>query len=357
MFRFPIMPEQASARAASYDALFYTISALTVFFTVAVGIMILFFVTKYRAGKKVDRRGALSHSTFLEMLWTVPPLFLAIGIFAWSAKNFIEFRQTPKNATEVFVIGKQWMWHVQHMNGIRENNELHVPVGKPVKLTMISQDVIHAMYLPEMRSQFHVVPGRYTELTFTPTKTGRFKMLCAMHCGTQHSEMVGQVYVMSQAEYAKWLEKGGNRYQPDALTMKEAGKQLFTQKGCANCHTGVDNPRAPSVNGIYNTKRTMTDGAVLTANDDYLRDSIVNPWRSVSAGYDLTMPSYKGSLTEEQVLQLVTYMKGLGVGEKGEYANPRNESKPSATGEANAASEANKRVSAGATQFSRAENK
>lgn len=364
MNKIQLMPPQASERAAYMDALFWTISGLVVFFTAVVGVVVLSFVIKYRAGSKASRKGATDHNPIVELSAMAPMLVLALGMFAWSATNFVNYRKPfkPGESAEVFVIGKQWMWHVQHMNGIRENNELHIPVGKEVTLTMISQDVIHSMYLPEFRVQYHVVPGRYTRVTFKPTMTGKFKMLCAMHCGTQHSEMVGQVYVLSERDYADWLKKGGNRFQETALTMQEAGRQTFEQKGCGNCHTGKDSERAPTLVGIHDTMRAMNDGPPAKADDEYLRDSLVNPWRQVTKGYDLTMPAYKGQLTEEQVLQLVTYMRSLTAptttdGTKVPYERPTPASEPGASGRTSAADEANKVGSAGNTQFSQSEMK
>lgn len=366
MYKFALMPVSASERAPYYDALFFTISALTVFFTLAVGALILTFAFRYRAGSKASRKGATDHNSLVEIATIIPMLALALGIFAWSATNFINYRKLPEKGkgTEIFVIGKQWMWHLQHMNGVRENNELHIPVGRPVTMTMISQDVIHAMYLPEMRAQYHVVPGRYTRITFTPTKTGRFRMLCNMYCGTQHSEMVGQVFVMSDKDYADWLNKGGNRYKETPMTMQEAGRQLFEQKGCGNCHTDRDNQRAPTLVGIYNTNRTMTDGSVQKADDDYLRDSILNPWRVLTKGYtEQTMPAYKNELTEEQVLQLIAYTKSLTptTAVPGQpmapYERPGVSTETGPSGRTNAADEANKSASAGRTQFNQSEMK
>lgn len=350
-FQFPIMPESASEHAPYYDTLFMTITGLTIFFIIIVVAMIVFFASRYRRGTKVDRRNPLTHHTGLELIWMGIPLVLAMAFFSWSAKNYMDVRTMPKDGVEIFCIGKQWMWHFQHMNGIRENNELHVVVGQPVKMTMISQDVLHAMYLPEMRAQYHVVPGRYTDLHFTPTKPGRYKILCAMHCGTQHSEMVGQLYVMNPTEYADWIEKGGNRYKEKPLTIVEAGQQIYAEKACSNCHTGNDTPRAPTLAGIFGKPRTMADGSKLTADRDYLREAIKNPHNNLTAGYEDTMPVYGGTLTELQVLQLVEFIKTL-TPEKAEYM--RQDLKLGTLGSDSDSSPvdiANKGASAGNAQF------
>lgn len=362
MWNFPLQPEQASEHAVEYDRLFMTISALTVLFTIIVGILVLVLAIRYRAGSKADRRNPLDHSLPLELSWSVLPLILAIGIFGWSSINFIKVRTMPKEALEIFVIGKQWMWHLQHMNGVREMNELHIPVGQPVKLTMISQDVLHAMYLPEFRAQYHVVPGRYTNLHFTPTKTGKFKMLCAMHCGTDHSEMVGQVYVLSERDYAAWLENEANRFRPMAENMAEAGKLVFKEKNCGNCHTGQDTVRGPTLHGLIGRQRTFTDGSSAVANEDYVRESIVNPWNRITSGYINTMQSYKGQLSEEQILNLIAYIRTLGSqtmpGEQpAPFAAEPRPTSPAFSAPGNATDVANKAGSAGVTQFRQSEER
>ncbi len=362
MNNVPIVPPQASEHAWHYDALFWTITGLTAFFTILVGIVILVLATKYKRGSSADRRNPIDHSTLLELGWTIPPLFLALAIFGWSTKNYLTVRTMPEDALDVFVIGKQWMWHVQHMDGTRENNELHIPVGRPVKLTMISQDVIHAMYLPDFRAQYHVVPGRYTQLAFTPTKPGYYKMLCAMHCGTQHSEMVGYVYVLSEKDYAEWVEKGGNRYKPKAATVVDHGKQVWEEKRCYTCHTEQNTNRGPSLLGINGRKRVFDNGSSTIANDDYLRLSILEPSDQLVAGYDPTMQSYKGQLTEEDVMALIAYMKSLGgssaeAGGKTKYVRPDAPTAPDYSANQSAADIANKKKSAGATQAEESRNR
>lgn len=362
-FQFAIGPEQASEHAKRYDLLFGTITLLTIVFTVLVLALVAFFAIRYRAGNKVNREKPLYHHTGLEMVWTIIPLFLALGIFFWSALNYMKVRTMPEDAVEVFAVGKQWMWHFQHMDGTRENNELHVPVGQPIKMTMISQDVIHAMYLPEMRAQYHVVPGRYTELSFTPIKTGEFKILCAMHCGTQHSEMVGKLVVLNKREYSEWLERGGNRYKPKAMTMVEAGRQTWIDKGCGNCHTGVDNFRAPTLVGLNGKTRQFTDGSSGVADNDYLRESILHPWRKITAGYENTMQAYAGQLTEEQVLELIAYIGTLS-GAAGDVSGTEKQPYEKAPRDKEAGSSDNNSVvdvandvsSAGRSQFKTTEN-
>lgn len=355
-FQFEITPVQASEHAPRYDLLFGVITLLTIVFTAIVFVMIAVLAVRYKAGNVVDRRNALTHHTGLELLWMGVPTVLALLIFGWSAKQFIDVRSMPKDAMEIFVIGKQWMWHFQHPNGIRENNELHVPVGVPIKMTMISQDVIHSMYLPEMRAQYHVVPGRYTELTFTPTRPGRYKILCAMHCGTQHSEMVGQLYVLSDREWAQWLEKGGNRYRDTPKTMVEEGAQIWKDKACMNCHTGVNNPRAPSLNGLFGQTRIFADGTRTVADRDYIRESIINPHTRITQGYENTMPVYGGQLTEDQVLKLTEYILTLTAG-VGAFEAPTVDREVGTNADATPVDIANRGSSAGNMQFRAAEDR
>ncbi|HEY3782769.1 MAG TPA: cytochrome c oxidase subunit II [Fimbriimonadaceae bacterium] len=314
-FPYQLAPVQASEYAKQYDPLFAVITLLTIFFTVAVMSVVIFFAIKYKAGSKADRSRPEHENLRLEIAWSLPPLMLGLVIFAWGATLFVQQRRPPANALNIFVIGKQWMWHIQHPNGVREMNELHVPEGVPVKLTMISQDVIHAFYIPQFRIQYMVVPGRYTYEWFTATKPGRYYLFCAQHCGTQHSEMGGYVYVMSQPEYAAWLEHGGSTPSPTIQTMAQKGEELYTQYNCTNCHGPADTERAPSLVGIYNRPVKVDNGSVVTADDNYLRESIVNPYAHIVQGYTNTMPQYtsgaKGQLSEEQLQQMVEYIRSL----------------------------------------------
>lgn len=312
-------PPAASAFAEDVDRLFFALVTLTLFFSFVVAGLLIFFAVRYRRGNRVDRSRPLSHNTILELTWSMGPLFLALCIFFWAAKLFAGVFSPPKNAKEVFVIGKQWMWHLQHTDGIRENNELHLPVGEPVKLVMISQDVIHAFYVPEFRVQRQVEPGHYTEMWFTPTQTGRFHLYCNMYCGTQHSEMGGWVYVMSKPDYQKWAASGGAH--PTAVgggptgvtTLAQQGYALYQQNQCESCHgdEAVRRGRGPSLVNIYGKVRTLTDGRKLTADDGYFRNVMLYPNENVLAGWPAGMPSYKNVLTESQVIAINAYLKTL----------------------------------------------
>lgn len=315
MFNFPLAPPAASNFAREHDLLFYTLCALSLFFTLIVAAGVIVFSIRYRAGKKVDRSRPMYENLRLELTWTIIPLLLGIVMFFFGAKLFVEMKTPPKDAQEIFVIGKQWMWHVQHANGVRENNTLHVPVGRPVKLTMISQDVIHAFYIPAFRAQMHVVPGRYTQMWFTPTLAGEYHLFCSMYCGTQHSEMGGKVIAMEPKDYANWIANGGQSVAP--MTMEQAGEKIYNKVGCNNCHSDQNTVRAPSLYSIFNTRRTFTDGTAAVANEEYLRESILRPWNHITAGYDQSMPAYDGQLTEADVLNLIAYLKSMGVPTQG----------------------------------------
>jgi len=314
MWNFPIAPPQASNFASEFDALFGLLTFLTIFFTAVVGLVVLFFVTKFRRGRTANRSAPVNDHLKLELVWTIIPTLLGLAVFVWGAKLYIQMRTPPKDAYEVFVIGKQWMWHVQHPNGVRENNELHVPIGVPVRLTMISQDVIHGFYIPAFRIQYHVVPGRYTTQWFTPSKEGKYPLFCTILCGTQHSEMGGYVYALPQPKFSAWLANGGNRFQKPALTLGDQGKQLFDKLACTNCHGTQDTLRGPSLAGLYGKTRRFTDGSSVVVDESYLRESIINPYNRITQGYEKTMPVYlyKKQVSEENIRQLIEHIKSLG---------------------------------------------
>ena len=313
--------EAATTFAENSDRLFFALLVLTLVFTAIVAGMVIFLAVRYRRGNNVDRTRPLGHNTLLELTWSVIPLVLAVGVFVWSTKLYSEVYAVPGNAKEIFIIGKQWMWHLQHENGIRENNELHIPVDEPVKFTMISQDVIHAFYVPEFRIQRQVQPGEYTSFWVKPTKVGKYHLFCNMYCGTQHSEMGGWVYVQSKADYQRWLASGGSNpvaigginTPKGGLTLPQQGAVYFNQYQCSSCHAGeaVSRGRGPSLTGIYGKSRQLTGGRVVTADDGYLRNVQLYPNEYPLAGWPQGMPSYKGVLTEEQILAINSYIKTL----------------------------------------------
>jgi cytochrome c oxidase subunit II len=315
-------PVAASEFAQNVDLLFIALFLLTVLFCVIVFALTIGFVAYYRRGNKVNRKNAPDHNVFLELFWSVIPLGMALVIFVWATQLFATTFAPPKNAKEIFVIGKQWMWHIQHSNGRRENNELHLSVGEPIKLTMISQDVIHAFFVPEFRIQRHVEPGNYTVMYVTPTKPGKYHLYCNMYCGTQHSQMGGWVYVMSKKDYADWAVKGGSKpvavggydTKLGAPSLAQQGASMFEKYDCASCHNaeGVKVKKAPTLTGIYGTVRNLTNGANVVADDAYLRNVLINTDQYIPKGWEGNiMPSYKNVLKEEEVLAINAYIKSL----------------------------------------------
>lgn len=310
---FPFAPERASDFAVQVDAIFYALTALTVFFTVVVLGFLLFLCIRYRVGNNVNRVED-PHSKWhniLEIGWSLPPLFLGLVMFAWAAIPYTQMYKAKPDALQIWVIGKRWMWHLQHANGVRENNELHIPVGKPVQLTLISQDVIHGFFVPEFRIKRDALPGRYNTMWFTPTKTGKYRIYCTEYCGTGHSEMTGICYVMEQRDYQAWLANGGEKVAANKQTMEQLGESLYNQLACGTCHDKDGIGRGPSLVGIYGMKVKRRDGQIVQVDNNYLRDSILNPSEDIVDKYQQVMPSYKGQLTEAQVLQLIAYIRSL----------------------------------------------
>lgn len=312
MFNWPIAPEQASEFAPRYDELYWMTVVLTIFFTLVVGIGMIVLAIRYRKGNKVNRHNPADTHMGLEITWSVIPLVLGLVMFFWAAALFVQQRTPPKDSMDFFVVGKQWMWHVQHPSGVRENFNLHVPINKPIRLTMISQDVIHSFFVPQFRMKQDVLPGRFTTQWFKATKTGKFNIFCAEYCGTQHSEMGGYVYVLSQADYQKWVEAGGEDIALNRLTPVEEGKILYDRLVCGNCHTETNTERGPTLFGIYGSNRKLKDGSTSVADLNYLREEILNPHDRLTAGYTNTMPVYKKDLNEVQVLHLISYIRSLG---------------------------------------------
>ncbi len=313
---FPFLPERASTFSDQVDFLGLILTTLTILFSALVAALLLFFAVRYRRGSKVDRSKPQHHNLVMELTWSIIPLILGLVVFAMAVIPYTQIYNPPKNAEEIFVIGKQWMWHLEHSNGIRENNELHVPTGKPFKLTIISQDTIHGFYIPAFRIKRDAMPGRYTTVGFEATRPGKYHLFCTEYCGTNHSEMGGWVYVMTPADYTEWLKKGGQG-MPDRKveTAEEQGRELFTTLACSNCHGSQDTVRAPSLVGIYERPRKMLSGKIVNADDEYLHNAIRKPEDNLLDGYGqvTTMPAYKDDqLTEEQVHNLIVYIKSLG---------------------------------------------
>jgi len=305
--QLPLVPEQASNFAPQVDGLMAFISGVCFFFAVVITIAIIYFFFKYHR-KEPHAVGAHIHGdSRLETLWIVIPLILARSMFSWGAVVYVNYRRVPDDTLDIYVIGKQWMWKAQQPNGIREINELHVPVNRNVRLILASEDVIHDFYVPAFRVKMDVVPGHYNTMWFRPTKTGRYHFFCSQYCGTSHAVMGGWVTVLEAAEYGTWLSGSSGGETNPVL----AGEKLFAEKACISCHIANGTGRAPSLNGVYGAQVLLADGSKVNADDAYIRESILQPSAKIVAGYQPLMPSFQGQLTEEQILALTAYIKSL----------------------------------------------
>lgn len=305
MSRF-LFPHAATELAGQVDWLFTGLILISLFYLALIFFPMLYFIFKYRRGKKADRRPIKIKTWKVEIVWTVLPFLMMMGIFAWAADLYYQVERPPVHALEAFVVGKQWMWKIEHAEGNREINELHVPLGQAVKLTMTSEDVIHSFFIPAFRVKQDVVPGRYVTEWFRPAKVGTYHLFCAEYCGADHSLMGGSVYVMKPQDYATWLTSGAPR---DNLAA--AGEKLFRDLGCSGCHMGSFTVRAPRLEGVYGKPVPLASGEVVTADDQYIRDSILLPASQIAAGYSNAMPTFAGRVSEEQLIQLIAYIRSL----------------------------------------------
>jgi len=289
--------------APQVDHLFYYLMGVSVFFTLLILVCVVYLALRYRRKSPDEFPTTEVHNNKLEITWTIVPFIFMLGMFFWGADVYAKMKRPPEHAMLINVVGKQWMWKIQHPEGAREINELHVPIGQPIKLMLGSQDVIHDFYIPAFRIKQDVVPGSFVSEWFVATKPGRYHIFCSQYCGAEHSKMIGTVVAMQPEEYQAWLA-GAPPDEPPAA----AGAQLFMTYGCAACH----GQRAPTLAGLYNTMVTLDNGEKVLADDDYLRESIIEPAAKVVAGFPPIMPSYRGQLSEEQIMDLVAYIRSLG---------------------------------------------
>jgi cytochrome c oxidase subunit II len=304
---FPFFPQAASEQAGQIDALYFFLVAVTAFFTVLIALLVVVFAVKFHRRHEDEVGEAIHGSLALELLWTIIPLGITMVMFVWGAQVFFHLTRAPKGAMEIYVVGKQWMWKAQHKDGAREINELHVPVGRPVKLIMGSEDVIHSFFIPAFRVKADVIPGRYNTLWFTATTPGTYHLFCTQYCGTKHSAMIGSVTVMPEADYQAWLSGGSA-----GGSMAENGAKLFQDLSCNTCHLESGQGRGPVLKGVYGKPATLQNGQTVTVDDAYIRESILNPQAKIVAGFQPLMPTFKGLVTEEQLLQLIAYVKSQG---------------------------------------------
>jgi len=326
---FPFIPESASTLSGDVDAVYFYISGVTIFFTTLISLVVVFFVIRYRRRNPFEIPRPIEGSTKLETLWSVIPLVIAMSIFVWGAKVYFAQYRPPKNALEVYVVGKQWMWKFQHSTGQREINELHIPVGQKIKLIMASEDVIHDVFVPAFRIKADVVPGKYTSEWFEATKPGRYHFFCAEYCGMNHSGMGGWVVVMQPADFENWLSGNASQLSPAA-----AGQQMFESLGCASCHgANGEGGRGPALLGLFGSNVVLNNNQTVRADEGYVRESILNPQAKIVSGFGPIMPSFQGQVNEEQLLQLVAFVKSLSTTkpETPTTKPPAGAAKPSAT--------------------------
>ena len=308
---FPLFPEQASTIAGQVDMLLLFLIGVSAIFAGSIFLMVILFAIKYRRRSEKERPRPILGNLSLEIIWTVIPLGLALIMFAWGAWLYFAINSPPADAMEVFVVAKQWMWKIQQPSGMREINELHIPVDRPVKLTMTSEDTIHSFFVPEFRVKKDVVPGRYTTVWFQATKPGEYHLFCTQYCGTNHANMIGRIVVMTPEAYGAWVRGGGAAESPAV-----AGARLFQRSGCAGCHLPDGKGPAPSLVGVFGKPVTLTTKQTVIADEAYLREHILTPGSKVVAGYPPIMPPFKGLLSEDQLVQIIAYIKSLAAEQK-----------------------------------------
>jgi cytochrome c oxidase subunit 2 len=302
----PLFPDRASTIASRVDALYFALLGISIFFSLLIAGLIVFFAIKYHRRKPDDIGEQIHGSMALEIAWTGIPFLITMVIFVWGASVYFAMARPPDETLNIYVVGKQWMWKFQHLDGQREINELHIPVGRPIKLITTSEDVIHDFFVPAFRVKADVIPGRYVSIWFQPTKPGRYHLFCAEYCGTRHSGMIGQIVVMEPSEYQTWLSGGA----PEG-SLASTGAKLFADLACNTCHRPDAQGRGPVLEGLFGKTVQLQNGESVTVDEAYIRESILTPSAKITAGFQPIMPTFQGLVTEEQLLALVEYVKSL----------------------------------------------
>jgi len=303
----PFLPPSASTLSGSVDALYFYLIGITSFFTLLIIGALIFFMLKYRRRSPSEIPQPIAGSHKLETLWSVIPFIIAMSFFVWGAQLYFEQSRPPKNGVEVYVVGKQWMWKIQHTTGQREINELHVPIGRKIKLIMTSEDTIHDFFVPAFRMKADVLPGKYTTQWFEATKSGTYHLFCAEYCGMNHSGMIGSVVVMDPTEFDNWLSGNSSQQSPAV-----AGQQLYQTLGCVSCHgSRGKGGRGPALSGVFGGQVSLSDGNLIKADESYIRESIFNPQAKLVNGFGAIMPTFQGQISEEQLLQILAFIKSL----------------------------------------------
>jgi cytochrome c oxidase subunit 2 len=301
-----IAPPQASTVASEVDALVLFLLALSLLVAGGIFVLIVVFCVKYRRGPDNQIGQPARRTTPLELTWSLVPMALAMIPFVWGAKIYLEEAQPPADALEIFVVAKQWMWKAEQPGGQLEIDAVHVPTGRAVKLTMTSQDVIHSFYVPAFRVKADVLPGRYTSLWFHATQPGEYRLFCSQYCGTDHAVMTGQVVAMTPADYAAWLTSGATATNSAA----SQGRRVFLQYGCVDCH---ETGRAPNLQGVFGQPVQLSDGSTVIADERYVRQIILTSDR-VPNGYQHDMPTFASVLSEDDLANVIEYIKSIGAG-------------------------------------------
>jgi cytochrome c oxidase subunit 2 len=304
--------------ATRVDALYFFLIAIAVFFSLLIAGLIVYYAVRFRRRSPGEVGARIHGGLLLELTWTVIPFFITMIIFVWGASVYFAMARPPDETLNIYAVGKQWMWKFQHLDGQREIDELHVPVGRAVKLMMTSEDVIHAVFIPAFRMKADVVPGRYTTAWFQPTKAGRYHLFCAEYCGTRHSGMIGEIVVLEPDEYQTWLSGG---VQEGSLA--SAGQKLFNDLACNTCHRTDAQGRGPVLQNLFGSTQALQDGTNVVADEAYLRESILTPARRITAGFQPVMPAFQGIVSEEGLLELIEYIKSLDSSQSVPAARPQ----------------------------------
>jgi len=299
--------EGDSSIAGEYNLLFWILTLVCALVILGVAVVITYSALRYRRRSETELPPQIQGGVKLELTWTIIPLIIFMGMFAWGTRLYFEIETPPANAIEVYVVAKQWMWKLQHLSGAREINELHVPVGRPIKLILTSQDVIHSFFVPSFRIKQDVLPGRYTTIWFQATRAGDFHLFCAEYCGTKHSGMIGWIHAMEPHDYQEWVDHGAAEG-----SMASMGEKMFHQFACANCHHFEGPATCPNLRGLFGRQIQLKDGRTVTADESYIRESVLDPGAKIVAGYDNVMPNFTGQVSEEQLTQLIAFIKSIG---------------------------------------------
>jgi cytochrome c oxidase subunit 2 len=304
-----LVPEQASTTAVAVDRLFLFLLSVCGVMGLLVAFLLIYFAVRYRRRPGDGLPPKTEPSRALEWFWTLTPLGIFMVMFAWGADVYYDAVRPPADATRIYGIGKQWMWKFQHAEGQREINTLHVPLGRPMQLLMTSEDVIQSFFVPAFRVHMDVLPGRYTSIWFQATKPGEYHLFCSQYCGPNHAGMIGKVVVLEPAEFETWLQSRAE----GSLALE--GRKVFLKYRCASCHAASEQGRAPVLEGLFGNLVVLSEGRAVRADEAYIRESILNPGATVKAGWKNIMPTFRGQISEEEILLVIAWLKSLGRGE------------------------------------------